>query len=232
MTTPISENRLQAAYELQKKNIKLISATKEISGYKAAVSTFAGQKSMGLSSLITGVLFAEGKIEDNQTIKINDFNLAKIETEIGFLINQEISSKITTENVSNYIEKILPVLEIPDITTAHSENISVDELIALNTFSSHYVAGKALPIKNMDPNSFVAKLYHNQKLINTGKATEAMNNQWEALTSAINQSIEHGYILKKGDLIITGALGNILLLETGFYKADYGDLGTVHITVE
>lgn len=229
MDKPISSKSLTEAYNQQKYFLTKELKHKTISGYKAAVSNYSTQKKLGLLKPISGVLYAEGLVKNNDTLSFKNFNAPKIETEIGYIINKDIQNKITEIEASDYVKAIFPVLEIPNITKADS---SILEVIAYNGFSSHYVIGDKIPPKNIDINNCEVKLYHNETLINTGKATDAMDDQWLTLATTINTSIDNGYSIKKGDIIITGALGNILPLEIGTYKAVYDELGTIDIKVK
>lgn len=232
MAELIPSDVLEQAYANQKKLVTEVIKTKGIAGYKAAVSGKGGQKNMGLSTLLAGVLYQDGNLENNSTIELSDFKLAKIETEIGYRLAQDVSELTSVENVQSFIAELLPVFEVPDVTSEDPANITVPELIGSNTFSSHQVLGDAVPVGSVDPNTIVAELFHNNTAINTGKGTDAMDNQWEALSVAINFAIEHGYSPKKGDIVITGALGQIHAIEKGTYTADYGKLGKLKLEVK
>ncbi len=227
----ISKDKIDKAYEDQAKLVSEILSTKTIGGFKAAVSAKEAQKKLGLPTLISGVLFSEGEIKNNATIELASFHQAKIETEIGFILDKDITELTNSESVKNLVSEILPVFEIPNITIPEVGSLPPTDVIANNGFSSHYVVGEKIAKHSINPNTCTAQLYHNDNLINTGNAIEAMGNQWEALSSAINLSIEHGYHPKKGQLIITGALGSILKLQKGNYRADYGELGTLNVNV-
>lgn len=232
MNAEVSQTTIDDFYKAQKKYINNSLSQKSISGYKAAVSSFEGQQKMGLSMPITGVLYAEGEITNNSTIQLKEFSSPKIETEIGFILNSDIVNKVGLDSIKNYTDVVLPVFEIPDIISTSPNSINIQEIISNNGFSSHYVIGNHIKINGIDINNCVANLYHNDELLNTGKATDAMDNQWLTLCKTINLSIDHGYSPKSGDLIITGALGTIFALKKGKYEANYGFLGKLFLTVE
>lgn len=221
----IPEAIIEEAYASQKAFVNAQISTKGIAGYKIAVASKSGQKNMGLSLPLAGVLYGDGVLANGCTINLKNYKQAKIETEIGYRLKGEVRERTDAIRVQNLIEEILPVFEIPDVTSDNPAEISVEELISKNTFGSHIVAGSAKPVGEIDPNSIVAELFHNDKLINTAPGTAAMDNQWEALAMALNLAVEHGYVPQQGDVVITGALGTIFTLEAGRYFADYGALG-------
>lgn len=232
MTALIAEDLIEQAYEKQYDLVANKITTLGLEGYKAAVSGREGQRNMGLTNLLSGVLYKAGSVDNNTTFELKKYALLKIETEIGYRLNSTITKKIDAESVKKLVSEILPVFEMPNVTAKDPSSISVTELIASNTFSSEQVLGKAVSAQEVDPNTITAHLYHNDVLINTGRGLDAMDNQWEALAVAINLALDHGYSPKKGELVITGALGKIFNVEKGTYRADYGTLGKLSITVE
>lgn len=227
----IPDSIIEAAYASQKAFVKAQVSSKGIAGYKIAVASKGGQKNMGLSLPLAGVLYGDGVLANGCTIDLQKYKQAKIETEIGYRLKSEVIGKTDAIKVKNLVEEILPVFEIPDVTSDNPSEISVEELISKNTFGSHIVAGSAKPVGEIDPNSIVAELFHNDNLINTAPGNAAMDNQWEALAVALNLAMEHGYAPQKGDVVITGALGTIFNLEAGSYFADYGALGELRCEV-
>lgn len=48
----------------------------------------------------------------------------------------------------------------------------------------------------------------------------------------LNQILDQGQVLHKGDLIICGALGGAKPGQKGAYRADYGPLGTIEFELK
>lgn len=228
----ISIEEIKDAYTAQNNFVKEEVKQRGIGGYKAAASSKAAQKSLGLHELMVGVLYKDGEIKSGSAIRLSDYVLPKIETEIGFRLGKDVLKKTSATTVKECVELVLPVFEVPEIKAENPDNFSVPEMISKNTFASYCVCGTAIKVADVDVNGVAVKLYHNEVLINEAKGSDALNNQWEALSRALNLNMEHGYSPKKGDLVITGALGKILPLEKGEYRADYGALGELHLSVE
>ena len=72
----------------------------------------------------------------------------------------------------------------------------------------------------------------NGQLILTGRGSDAMDDQWQALQWLINHSLQQGYRLEAGQLFITGALGKMLTAELGDYRASFGELGELRFTIQ
>lgn len=229
MSTQFNTQEIQNAYECQKQFLAKILPVKGIGGFKAAASSKAAQKMLGISSLMTGVLYADGKLLNGTTLTKKDFVLPKVETEIGFRLLKDVTHTLHKNEVNSVVSEILPVFEIADIKLP--EPVQLTSMIGNNTFSSHYVEGTPMPKELIDPNEICPKLYFNGVLVSEGRGSDAMDNQWEALRIAINQSITFGYSPKANDLIITGAIGKILPIKAGEYLGDYGRLGKLTMQV-
>lgn len=48
----------------------------------------------------------------------------------------------------------------------------------------------------------------------------------------INQIVDQGHVIHRGDIIICGALGGAKPGEKGSYRADFGALGTIEFRLE
>lgn len=226
----IPAKEINEAYTNQKRFVEEEKKTRNISGYKAAVATKAAQQNLGLNAPLAGILFADGELKNKSIISLENFAYAKIETEIGFRLNDTITAPTNSESIKQYVSEIMPAFEIPDMTDGN--DIPIPQMIANNTYSSHYLLGEVKLPKNVDPNACKVELFHNNCLISSAKGSDAMDNQWEALSAAINLSLEHGFIPQNGNVVITGALGKILKMEKGIYTANYGMLGKLHLEVK
>jgi 2-keto-4-pentenoate hydratase len=54
-----------------------------------------------------------------------------------------------------------------------------------------------------------------------------MGDQWQALLWLVNQTIANGWEIAPGQVGITGALGKMLPVQPGTYRADFAELGTI-----
>ena len=70
------------------------------------------------------------------------------------------------------------------------------------------------------------------KPANQGKAEDAMGDQWKALLWLVNGAIEKGYTIEPGQVLITGALGNMIPAKEGKYEGNYGPLGPLSFTIK
>jgi 2-keto-4-pentenoate hydratase len=58
-----------------------------------------------------------------------------------------------------------------------------------------------------------------------------MGNQWAALLFLFEKLNSRGYQVKKGDIVITGAMNTMFPAARGTYEVDYGKLGMIKFKV-
>jgi hypothetical protein len=58
-----------------------------------------------------------------------------------------------------------------------------------------------------------------------------MGNQWAALLFLFEKLNSRGYQVKKGDIVITGAMNTMFPATHGTYEVDYGELGMIKFKV-
>ncbi len=58
-----------------------------------------------------------------------------------------------------------------------------------------------------------------------------MGNQWAALLFLVEKLNSRGYQVKKGDIVITGAMNTMFPAARGTYEVDYGELGMIKFKV-
>ena len=222
------------AYEFQSQVVEgLKGRWGEVIGYKGGLTSEQAQKRFGLSSPVYGVLFAAGVQKSGSVIPRDDFIRPFLETEIGFVMKKTITKPVaSTDELKKMIAGVCPVFELPDMAFADMKNITAADFIGANVGARMIVKGKVRPLsalsKVADP--IVVKL--GNEVYVEGKPTDAMGNQLEALKWVVNEVVKNGGSVKKGNLIITGALGGMKPLKPGKYVANYGGLGTLTFTAK
>lgn len=208
-----------------------------ISGFKAGLTSVAGQKKFNVSGPISGVLFASGKIDNGGTVSLADYRKLMLETEIGFVLGQDIDTPVKNiQQLKNKVSGILPVIEMPDLALADLKKITGQDIVASNAIASQYLLGTAInmPVSfslNKIKTSFVHSVESNNTSVNQGSGNDALGDQWQALLWIVNERLASGHHLRKGQFLITGALGKMIPAQVGVYQADFGALGQLTFTV-
>lgn len=220
---------LQSAYQLQYQLVQRVAYP--IIGYKAGLTSEPGQKKFGVSEPVAGALFQPGLAFDRSVYLLSDHTNLMLETEIGFILNQNITQLVTAEQLPAMIKSVVPVIELPDLRFENPDNITGHGLIVNNVASNKVLVGKPIDVNSLNINDISTELTRNGVPVIKGKATDAMGDQWQALAWLINRSLRSGYPVSEGNLLITGALGPMIPAERGQYDADFGQLGKLAFSI-
>jgi len=221
------------AYAIQRLYVRERIGNEKIAGYKAALTSEGARSKLNADRAATGVLFGTGWKDSGASIQAADFQYPMIETEIGYVIKKPIQDKLrSVSDVRSYIYGVVPAIEIPDLGYKSLESVKLEDFVATNSASASYILGEPVGVKYLDTNTTRVSLRKNGQVVNKGVGSDAMGNQWDALYWLINHIIDQGYTIGEGQVLLTGALGEVLPCEPGSYEADFGNVGTVSFTVQ
>lgn len=227
-------NASQKAYLVQNQLVK--QQNKKIIGYKAGLTSKAGQAKFGVTEPVAGVLFRDGLSFNTQTYVLADDQKLMLETEVGYVLKKDMPLFPTFPPDPNFaigmIDKVVPVIELPDLTYPDMSKVTGLTLIETNVASNQILIGKGLTFNDINLNSITTKLMKNGEIVIEGKATDAMGDQVKALHWLMETLYANGYQLKKGDILITGALGKMIPAERGQYNANFGQLGKLSFSIQ
>ncbi|AFM26732.1 2-keto-4-pentenoate hydratase [Desulfomonile tiedjei] len=225
---------LNKAYALQRTlTERLVKSGHRIGGFKAGLTSEAGQKRFGVDRPLLGPLFKSGELEPGVSLEPKDFTRLFIEVEIGYLLGDKITEPVQdVETLKKKIKEVFPAVELPDLRFDDMKNLKGADIVVDAVSSSKYIVGRRMPADKVDVSavSVILKLDGNE--INKGQASDALGDQWKALLWLVNSAVEQGWTLEPGYIFITGALGNMLPGKPGKYEADWGSLGKISWTVK
>lgn len=219
------------AYEVQKQYVNKRLEGDSITGYKAGLTTPGGQKKFGVNESVAGVLYLSGKKSGSPLILSEVFSMPMIETEVAFYVTKRINRKVNTVGeLKKHIGAVLPSIELPDLNFADLKTLKGVDLIAGNVSATQFIVGDKKN-RSMDLDSVNVVLTRNGETVNQGKGSDAMGSQWKAALWLVNTMVEKGWTIKPGNVLMTGALGNMIPGKPGQYKADFGKLGTIEFEI-
>lgn len=223
---------IEHSYIFQKYKVK--QSQKNIIGYKAGLTSKAGQAKFGVTEPVAGVLFQDGLSFNTQSYVLADYQKLMLETEIGFVLKKDMPNfrYFPQDFFQEMIEKVVPVIELPDLAYPDMSKVTGLKLIETNVASNQVLIGKGIAFNNINLNNITTKLMQDGEIVISGKATDAMGDQLEALKWLMMTLQYNGYQLKKGDILITGALGKMIPAERGQYDADFGQLGKLSFSIQ
>ncbi|XOV83049.1 MAG: 2-keto-4-pentenoate hydratase [bacterium] len=226
ISAEFSDLSIADAYDIQRQYVVL--RDEPITGYKAALTAPAGQMAMGVDHPVVGVLLASGIFSADKPVEAAQQIL--LETEIGFVTASDISEPVMPDSVLDFMAGCKGVVELASPNLASKPN-GLD-LIATNSASFGYIEGQrqAIPGRHVLDATAVS-LEKDGEILMSGTAGEVMGGQLDALCWLINQTLELGYTIEAGHLLLTGSIGGVLPGQPGNYRARYGDLGQIDFSL-
>jgi 2-oxo-3-hexenedioate decarboxylase len=215
-----------------------IAAGDEITGYKGAFTSNAAQSANGVDSAQHGVLFKSGRLDAGATptvVSVANNRPLLVETEIGYILAVDIGTKVLTpRQAMSAVEFLAPVIELPvNIGAVSDGKATAADLIAGNVGSSRYIVGTPVVPKSIgDTDKVAVTLTLDGQELHRSTGAEVKDGQAQNLMILLNQILDQGQVLHKGDLIICGALGGAKPGQKGAYRADYGPLGKIEFKLE
>ncbi len=225
---------VEKAYVLQKNLAKAILANGDtIGGFKAGLTSEAGQKKFGVNAALLGPLFKSGELGPDVVVDSKDFVRLFIENEVGYVVGQKISEPVKdVESLKKMIKEFFPAVELPDLRFDDMKSVKGSDLIVDAVASAKYIVGPRFPADKVDVGKVDVTLTLDGNVVNQGNAADALGDQWKALLWLVNGVVAQGWTIEPGQILITGAMGNMIPGKPGKYEGDWGPLGKLSWTVK
>lgn len=233
ITNLLPEKSIEAAYQIQEYNTNRKLEIRKIVGYKIGLTSIAVQQQLGVSQPDFGVLFEDMLHVSGDEISISKCIQPKIEGEIAVFLKEDISTEIhTIAELCEKIEYISPCLEMVD-SRIKDWKITIYDTIADNASSSKCILGtEKYDAKTFDWENCSMNLYNKNELVSEGTGSNCLQNPLFALQWLVNFLVQKNTILKKGNVILTGALGPMHNVTVGNeYNLDISGLGTLSCSI-
>ena len=218
------------AVNVQKRVVAIqLKKGQKIAGFKAGLTQAGSAEKFGLKAPVTGVLFKSAKIQELKVLSLNGAYRLMIEQELAFLLATDINKKIPDiASLKGHFSHISYALEFPDLGFSSRPN-GLD-IIANNVVNRYFHIGPWQTVPE-NINAIAVSLRCDNKTINQGRSGDVMGDQWQALLWMVNELLAQGYVLHKGQVLISGNLGQLLPAKLCRYSADFSELGHIEFTV-
>lgn len=235
LTDTYPDLTIEDAYLIQQKYIEsLVEQGKQIVGKKIGLTSEAMQQMLGVNEPDYGYLLDSMEILHGDVIQASTLFQPKIEGEIAFVLNQDlIGPGITKEDVLEATEYIVPALEIVDSRITEWK-ITLADTIADNASCGMFIKGE----KKINPNDINMEEIHMQLLkngekVNEGFGEDVLGHPATCVAWLANKLSEYNVSLKKGEVILSGALSAAVEMNKGdCIKASFTELGEVEVKIK
>jgi 2-keto-4-pentenoate hydratase len=226
----IGESDVEAAYAVQEINTKrLIEGGRRLTGRKIGLTAKVVQKQLGVDQPDYGMLYADMDIADGEEIPYSKCFQPKVEAEIAFVIAHDLTEEqLTMVDIISAIDYALPAIEVVG-SRVKDWDIKITDTIADNASSGFYVLGQTpVLIGDFDPRLCGMAMFKDGEPVSVGAGAACLGSPLNATLWLAKVMAKSGYPLRAGDVVLSGALGPMVVAEPGgVYEARIEGLGSV-----
>ena len=192
---------------------------------------FAVQEQLGVDQPDYGILFNTMEVK-NHKLAFSELVQPKAEAEIAFVMAEDLDGDINISDLIDAIEYATVSIEIVGSRVA-DWNIKITDTIADNASASHYILGTSkVSLDDIDLVNCQMSLTKNGTIASQGSGEACMDNPLNAALWLAQKMVEQGNPLKKGDILLSGALGPMVVIEKGDeFVASVEGLGEVRLAI-
>ncbi|WOF43058.1 fumarylacetoacetate hydrolase family protein [Sphingopyxis indica] len=221
------------AYAVQTINTRFWeSQGRRVVGRKAGLTARAVQAQLGVDQPDFGVLFEDMRIDDGGHLDPRRCIQPKAEAEIAFILRSDLPDVETPlDQVAAAIDTVHAAIEIVD-SRIEDWRIGFADTVADNGSSAFFVLSQeAHSIVGADLYTAGMVMEVNGEIVSLGAGAAAFGHPLKAARWLACTLAERGEPLRRGDILLAGALGPMVALEAGDHVvARVGGLGTCSFT--
>ena len=192
---------------LQSKVTKLrIDRGEKVIGYKIGCVAKETQKKMGFIQPAWGTLWKSELYKSGVTLYKKDYSNPAMEAEFGVTLNRDIDPKLLSfDYLLESIESIYPLIEIHNLVFNGDEPYGA-ELLANNALHAGVILGPETKLANNNKITDLNLIY-DDKIVDTWTDKKWPYDMLSEVGWLVKAQAKINNILKKNDLILTGAYG-------------------------
>ncbi|OGT82774.1 MAG: 2-keto-4-pentenoate hydratase [Gammaproteobacteria bacterium RIFCSPLOWO2_02_FULL_61_13] len=217
ISTRLPDNDVAGAYAIQDINTDhWLRAGRRLVGRKIGLTSRAVQEQLGVNQPDYGMLFADMCYADGETIPYENLQQPKIEGEVAFVLGQALDGDtLTIADVMAAVDYALPSFEIVG-SRIKDWKIGIVDTIADNASSGMFVLGtEARKLSEFDLRLCGAVVEHKGEPVSTGAGAACLGNPLIAALWLARKMVEVGRPLRRGDIVLSGALGPMVNAQPG-----------------
>ncbi len=226
---------VEAAYAVQELNTRYwVGAGRRIVGRKVGLTAKAVQAQFGVAQPDFGVLFADMEVADGGVLSVSKCLQPKAEAEVALVLRADIDDvDATPDTVAAAVGEVAAAIEVVDSRIADWK-ITFADTVADNGSSAFYVLSNSrVPLRGLDLRTCGMALEVNGEVASLGAGVACLGHPLNAAAWLARVLARRGQPLRRGHVVLTGALGPMVTLRPGDrVQASIGGLGTVRFSYE
>ncbi|MFW1799811.1 2-keto-4-pentenoate hydratase [Acinetobacter nematophilus] len=205
------------AYAVQEVNTqRALKEGRRLVGRKIGLTSKVVQAQLGVDQPDFGMLFADMAYGDGEAIPAGRLIQPKVEAEIALIIDRDLTQeKHTYADIISATRYALPAIEVVD-SRIENWKISLIDTVADNASSAAYVLGsRPVPLDNLDLVNCKMTMTRADEVVSQGQGKACLANPLNAAVWLADEMVRRGRPLLAGDIILTGALGPMVVVHPG-----------------
>jgi 2-keto-4-pentenoate hydratase len=220
----------EGAYAVQAASVRhWLDHGRRIVGRKIGLTSAAVQTQLGVDQPDYGVLFHDMEIVDGGVLWVEQALQPKAEAEVAFIMAKDIADPtVSRDELAASIGAAAVAIEIVDSRIADWK-ITFADTVADNGSSAFFVVSQTrVPLQGLDLWSCGMVLEQNGRIASVGAGAACLSHPLNAAHWLANTLAARGERLRKGDILLSGALGPMVTLKPGdTIRATISGLGSV-----
>lgn len=219
-----------AAYRVQQHNIqRRVDAGARLVGRKIGLTSKAVQTQLGVDSPDFGALLADMAVGDGEEIAWSRLMQPKVEAEIALVLGRDLPhERHTVADLIAATAFALPAIEVVGSRIANW-NIRLADTVADNASSGLFVLGtRSVALRKFDLADCGMVMERRGDQVSIGGGAACLGNPLNAAIWLADVLVRMGTPLRAGDVLMTGALGPMVVVQPGdVFAAQIEGLGSV-----
>lgn len=200
----------------------------KVAGLKGGLTSQAKMKQMNVEEPVFGFMCDYGAYADGGEVPFDRFIAPRVEAEIAFVTNREITGPCHIGTVLQATDFVLPAVEILD---SRYENFKFDliSVVADNTSAAGFVVGgNSRRVQDIDLRTLGIVLEKNGEIVDLAAGAAVLGHPAESIVMLANMLARKGQSIPAGTFIMTGGVTAAVGIERGDHIAvRYQNLGQV-----
>lgn len=205
------------AYAIQNINTeRALNNGRRLVGRKIGLTSVAVQKQLGVDSPDFGMLFADMAYGDGEMIPAGKLIQPKVEAEIALVLKADLTqANHTYADIISATDYALAAIEVVD-SRIENWKISLLDTVADNASSAAYVlSSQPVSLEYVDLVNCKMQMTRFGEVVSEGTGKACLANPLNAAVWLADEMVKRGRPLQKGDLVLTGALGPMVVAHPG-----------------
>lgn len=201
-------------------------------GLKLGLTSRAKQQMMGVHEAIYGYLTDDMLALEWEPIRFEQLIHPKAEPEIAFFIGEDLQgTNVTAADVLQATQYVAPAIEVIDSRYLNFK-FTLADVIADNCSSARFVIGsKWASPAGLDLANLGMVMSKNGEVATVGASAAVLGHPATSVAWAVNKLGAIGKGLKKGDIVLSGAISEAITFEPGdSILVQFAELGSVSFT--